>query len=109
MSDLIEEHLDFLSSVVCSDIPTGQKISEILPLRELLIGEVLEGNPLVADFIRRHWSQLSRVLFALRTQDVDGFKDELLAAMIKYPPCAEPVADQAEELPEVAEEILEQA
>lgn len=110
MNNAIDEHLAFLSGVICSDVSTAHKIKEMLPLRELLTGQVLENNPLVADFIRQHWSQLSRVLFSLNNKDVDGFKDQLLTAMLKYPPRIQPLSNGLVAEDDVyAEQMLEQA
>lgn len=110
MTNVIHEHLAFLSGIICSDLPTAHKIREILPLRELLAGQVLENNPLVADFIRRHWSQLSRILFSLNNNDIEGFKEDLLAAMIKYPPRIQPLNHDGSSRDDIyAEQMLEQA
>lgn len=86
MSHLLSEHLDYLSSVLNRDLPTRKKINELLPLRELLTEEVLEDNSAIATFVQDHWIPLSRLLFSLKEDDVDGFQQELLSLMVKYPP-----------------------
>ena len=108
MSILLTEHLDYLSSILVKDLPTRKKINAMLPLRELLSGEVLEGHLLVKAFVQDHWLELSRLLFSLKSEDVDGFQSELLSLMVKYPPVPEGNKDPS--LSEfIQEEMLEQA
>lgn len=104
MGHLLTDHLGYLSSVLNRDLPTRHKIDELLPLRELLTEKVLEDNSLIANFVQEHWIPLSRLLFSLKEDDVDGFQQELLSVMVKYPPNQEP-----SNVPNLSERYLHEA
>ena len=86
MDSQIKLQLNYLQAVLRSDRKVEEKLTEVLPLRELLNGDVFGEIYEVKSFVENNWHQLSRILFYVRIYDVDGFHRELLNMLIRYTP-----------------------
>ena len=87
-----------MQAILRSDRGMEAKLSELLPLRELLSGEVFGDIPEVAGFVEENWYHLSKILFYVRIYDVDGFHKDLLDLLIKHTPPHVKKEDTVEEI-----------
>ena len=86
MSHYTRLHLAYMQSILRSDRSVRVKLNELLPLRELLKGDVLGELDEVQTFVEQNWYYLSKILFYVRIYDTDDFQQELLDLLIKYTP-----------------------
>lgn len=86
MDSQIKLQLGYMQAILRSEASTEAKLNELLPLRELLSGEVLGETSPVKTFVEDNWHQLSKILFFVRIYDVEGFHNELLSLLIRYTP-----------------------
>jgi hypothetical protein len=84
--NLVEMQLRYLQAVLRSDCSMESKINELLPLQELLTGEVLGDLPIIKSFIEDNWYRLSKILFFVRVYDSYGLHQDLLNILIRYTP-----------------------